>query len=73
MRAQGGWDAVEDGGRGGGMKEGWWEYREKEEGGREVGGQQWEGWRRNSMFYSHPEASERRQLPADYSAVLSNN
>lgn len=27
----------EDGGSGGGMIEGWWEYREKEEGGREGG------------------------------------
>lgn len=29
-----------DGGRDGGMIEGWWEYREKEEGGREGGGEQ---------------------------------
>lgn len=36
----------EDGGSDGGTIEGWWEYREKEEGG---GEQQWEGWRRNSM------------------------
>lgn len=60
----------------GGMIEGWWEYREKEEGGREGGGnnsgKDGGGTVCHVLFYSHPEASERRQIPADYSAVLSN-
>lgn len=70
----------EDRGRDEGMIEGWWEYREKEEGGGREGGR--EGGNNSgkdgggtvchALFYSHPEASERRQIPADYSVVLSN-
>lgn len=55
----------------------WWEYREKEAGGRRGGGgdnsgKDGGGTVSHALFYSHPEASERRQIPADYSVLLSN-
>lgn len=56
----------------GGMIEGWWEYREKKQGGGNSSGKDGGGTVCHGLFYSHPEASERRQTPADYSVVLSN-
>lgn len=62
----------EDGGSAGGMIEGWWEYREKEEGGGGNSSGKDGGGTCHALFYSHPGVSERRQIPADYSVVLSN-
>lgn len=62
----------EDGGRDGGMIEGWWEYREKEEGGGNNSGKDGGGTVCHALFYSQPGVSERRQIPADYSVLLSN-
>lgn len=44
----------------------------KEEGGGKNSGKHGGGTVCHALFYSHPEASERRQIPADYSVVLSN-
>lgn len=70
---EGGWVACrEDGGRDGGMIEGWWEYRKKEKGGGNNSGKDGGGRVCHVLFYSHPGVSKRRQIPADCSIVLSN-
>lgn len=53
------------------VMEGWWEYREGRERGTTVGREE-EEHDVIFCFYSHPWVSERRQIPADYSLVLSN-
>lgn len=69
----GGRGCTEGGGRDGGTMERWWECRWKEEGERgHNSGKDGGGTVCHVLFYSHPEASERRPIPVDDSLVLSN-